>query len=115
MTSYSSKKEYIERFQEIMTHSKNSTKEIELYLKKQFYRLDQLTAEVRPENLWQMIPEILGIDAKLSLIAELSQYEEFSIEDILRIVEKDYRTYYQELCGYGLKIDDRPSLMFNLV
>lgn len=104
MTIHGSKKDYIARFQENATQSNRSTGELNAYLEKQTNRLAQLTADVLPENLWQTIPEVLGIDARLSLIAELIRYEDFSLEDILRIVEEDYRTYYKELCGYDLKM-----------
>lgn len=115
MTSYLSQKVYHERFQEITKHTENNTKELELYLEKQFNRLDQLKEKVMPENFWQTLLEVLGIDAKLSIITELAQYEEFSMEDILRIVETDYRSYYQELCGYGLKDQTKPSIIFNVI
>ncbi|WP_428221917.1 DUF7006 family protein [Enterococcus mundtii] len=42
-----------------------------MYLEKQFNRLDQLTAEVLLENVWQTISEVLGIDAKLLLVMGL--------------------------------------------
>jgi hypothetical protein len=112
---YVSKKEYMARFQEDVSQSNRNTEELNAYLEKQINRLAQLTADVLPENLWQTIPEVLGIDARLSLIAELIRYEDFSLEDILRIVEEDYRTYYKELCGYDLKTETPPSIIFNVV
>lgn len=59
--------------------------------------------------------EILRIDAKLPIITEVAQYEEFSMEDILRLVETDYRSYYQELCGSGLNAQTKTSIIFNVV
>lgn len=115
MTMHLTKKDYMARFQEDVTQSNRRTEELNAYLEKQYNRLEQLTTGVLPENLWQTIAEVLGIDARLSLVTELIRYEDFSLEDILRIVEEDYRTYYKELCGYDLKTETTPSLIFNVV
>lgn len=115
MIKYLSKKEYMEHFREIVPANIQNTKELEQCLAEQFNRLEYLAAEVLPENFWQTQLEVLGIDAKLSIITELAQYEEFSMEDILRIVETDYRSYYQELCGYGLKAQTKPSIIFHVI
>ena len=105
----------MDRFQENVTQSNRNNEEINDYLDKQFNGLEQLIADVLPENLWQTIPEVLGIDARLSLVTELIRYEDFTLEDILRIVEEDYHTYYKELCGYDLKTETPPSIIFNVV
>lgn len=115
MIKYLTKKDYIDHFRKIVPPNKQNTKELEQCLVDQFNRLNDLNAKVMPENFWQTLLEVLGIDAKLSIITELAQYEEFSMEDILRIVETDYRSYYQELCGYGFKAQTKPSIIFNVV
>ncbi|WP_445666856.1 DUF7006 family protein, partial [Enterococcus mundtii] len=61
------------------------------------------------------LPEVLGIDAKLTLIAELIRYDDFSTQEILRLVETDYRTYLKELCGYKRSMDPKHSMIFNVV
>lgn len=58
---------------------------------------------------------VLGIDAKLTLITELIPFDGFTNEEIIRIVENDYQDYFKELCGYDLKMIDKPSMIFHIV
>lgn len=109
------KDEYMSRFQKNVTQAKKETGELEQYLKQQYDRLNQLTSTVSPENFWEALPEVLGIDAKLSLITELIQYDDFSMKEILRMVETDYRTYFKEICGNELSVEGKYSIVFNVV
>lgn len=70
---------------------------------------------ISDETFWQVFPEILGIDAKVTLVIELLNYKEFSDEEIIRIAENDYATYFKELCGYNLKIETKHSIVFNIL
>lgn len=79
-------------------------------LGKQFYRLEYLIKLISPETFWAVFPEILGIDAQINLLMELVSLEVFSNEEIIRIVEKDYRYYFKELCGYDLKMNNIEDL-----
>lgn len=88
---------------------------LKIYLNKQFQKLNQLIETISTETFWQVFPEILGIDAKLTLLTELIPFEDFSNEEIIRIVENDYQDYFKELCGYDLKMKDKYSMIFNLV
>ncbi len=103
------------QFQETVTQAKRETSELEDYLSQKFERLNQLTSEISPDNFWETLPEVLGIDAQLTLIAELIRYDDFSMKDILRLVEKDYRTYLKELCGNVLSAETNHSLVFHVV
>lgn len=109
------KDEYVRQFQDAVTQAKRETRELKEYLSQQFERLNQLTSEVSPDNFWETLPEVLGIDAKLTLIAELIRYDDFSMQEILRLVETDYRTYLKELCGNELSTETNHSLVFHVV
>ncbi|MCW6016479.1 hypothetical protein K1Y38_27420 [Serratia marcescens] len=108
--------EYMRQFQESMPQDKRENEELNEYLIQQFEQLDQLTRMVSPDNFWENIPKILGVDAKLSLITELIRYDynKLPINEILRIVETDYRTYFKELCGNNLSTNNYYSMVYNL-
>ncbi|MEB5953195.1 DUF7006 family protein [Enterococcus innesii] len=89
--------------------------ELKAYLDEQFNKLDQLISIISKENFWELIPEILGVDAKISLIIEMSRIEDFSKNEIIRITENDYRGYFKELCGYTLNMETGSSLIFNVL
>lgn len=112
MILFETKKDYIDHFKIILT-SDNTV--LNTYFNNQVTRLNQLTQEISQETFWQLFPEILGIDAKLTLLTELIQFDEFSNEEILRIVENDYRSYFKELCGYDLITEPKHSMIFNVV
>ena len=92
-----------------------SEEELRFYLEEQFSQLDQLIHALTKENFWILFPKILGIDAKLSLLTELIQFDDFGPMDIIRIVETDYQTYFKELCGYNLSMETKHSLIFNVI
>ncbi|MGG5311100.1 DUF7006 family protein [Enterococcus sp. DIV1304_2] len=115
------KDEYMRQFQENTPQDKRKSEELNVYLAQQFEQLDQLTSTISPENFWENLPIVLGIDAKLSLITELIHYDynKLPINEILRIVEKDYRTYFKELCGNNLSTNNLStnnyySMVYNL-
>lgn len=81
----------------------------------QIRHLNTLVDQISSENFWEVWPKILGIDAKINLVDELINFEDFSSEDILRIVETDYRTYVKELCGYDLSMETKHSMVFNVM
>jgi len=111
------KDEYMRQFQEIIPQDKRKSEEMNEYLAQQFEQLEQLTRTVSPDNFWGNIPRILGIDAKLTLMAELICYEYNKIptDEILRIVEAEYRTYYKELCDNNLSTNNNFSMVWNVV
>ena len=82
------------------------------YLNAQLGKLDQLIVAISKENFWDVFSEILGVDAKLSILTELAPFGDFSNEEIIRIIENDYKDYFKELCGYDLKMKDKPSIIF---
>lgn len=100
-----------------MPQDKRENEELNTYLEQQFEQLDQLTSTVSPDNFWENIPRILGIDAKLTLMAELIHYDynDMPIKEIIRIVEAEYRTYFKELCGNEQSTKNKCSMIFNVV
>lgn len=103
------------QFQESVDKAGQERIVLKIYLNKQFQKLNQLIETISTETFWQVFPEILGIDAKLTLLTELIPFDDFSNEEIIRIVENDYQDYFKELCGYDLKMKDKYSMIFNLV
>ncbi|OTP22194.1 hypothetical protein A5802_003199 [Enterococcus mundtii] len=91
------------------------SKNLEKYVQKQLRLLDQLISGISEDIFWQTFPEILGIDAKLNLIAELIKCQDLSVDDIIRIVENDYVYYFKELCGYDLNMEINHSMIFNIL
>ena len=116
MKSPITKDEYMRQFQESIPQDKRKSEELNVYLAQQFEQLDQLTRTVSPDNFWENLPIILGIDAKLSLITELIRYDynKLPINEILRIVEIDYRTYFKELCWNNLSTHNYYSMVYNV-
>lgn len=115
MTQLNTKKEYIKQFQEALDQAGSERTTLTTYLDSQFKQLDQLIECISQETFWQVFPEILGVDSKLNLLTELMPFEDFSNEEIIRIVENDYKDYFKELCGYDLKTKDKPSMIFHIV
>lgn len=112
MILFETKKDYIDHFKTIIIRDNT---ELKTYFNNQVTHLNQLTQGISQDTFWQFFPEILGIDAKLTLLTELIQFDEFSNEEILRIVENDYRSYFKELCGYDLITEPKHSMIFNVV
>ena len=94
---------------------KRESNVLKIYLADQIRRLNTLVDQISSHNFWEVWPKILGIDAKISLVAELISFENFSSEDILRIAESDYQTYFKELCGYDLSMETKHSMIFNVM
>jgi len=114
MTVFTSKTEYLDGFQKKFTDSNRENGALASYVEKQLTLLDQLVAGISPETFWAITPDILGIDAKLVLVTEMMRFDDFSDDEIIRIVEKDYRFYLKELCGYNLGMETKHSLVFNV-
>lgn len=107
--------EYKNYFKEMIDLSGNERESMTDYLNAQFSELELLIENISQETFWHVFPKILGVDAKLSLLTELSPFEDFSKEEIIRIIEMDYLNYFKELCGYDLKMRTKPSLIFNII
>lgn len=114
MSIFITREDYIKGFTQVFTETKRDTKDLEVYVTAQVQRLDTLLDGLTQETFWQRWPEILGIDAKLSIVTELGHFEDFSSEEIIRMAETDYRTYFKELCGYDLSMETRHSMIFNV-
>lgn len=111
---FTSEEEYLYGFKKELQEINKLSSKAEEYLKDQVSRLDELLESVTKETFWTTFPEILGIDSKLSAFMELINYDEFTIEDVIQLVEKDYLHYIKESCGYNLKSKPRHSLIFNV-
>lgn len=114
MTQYKTRNDYIKQFQVILDQAESERTTLSTYLDSQVLKLDQRIESISQETFWQIFPEILGIDAKLTLMIELMPFEDLSNEEIIRIVENDYRDYFKELCGYDLKMETNPSIIFHV-
>lgn len=112
---FTTKKDYMKEFQTTLAQEGEEREALKAYLDKQSQKLDQLTAAISQETFWQIFPEILGIDAKLNILTELIPYDDFTNDEIIRIIESDYQNYFKELSGYDLKMKTKPSLIFNVV
>jgi replication fork clamp-binding protein CrfC len=108
------KEEYSSYYQKEFRNASRKEKDLKDYLIDLLRRLNQLTDEISKENFWSVLPRILGIDAKLNLLVELIKFEELPSEEIIRIIENDYQSYFKELCGYDLSMETRYSLVFNV-
>lgn len=100
------------QFQDTVIQAKRESRE---YLMQQFELLNQLTSVVSPANFLETHTEVLGIDTKLTSIVELIRYDDFLMQEILRLVETDYRTYLKELCGNKLSAATNHSLVVHVV
>ncbi|SFE55722.1 hypothetical protein SAMN04487887_11628 [Enterococcus casseliflavus] len=114
MHIFTTREAYIKGFQKAIEKTNRETNTLEDYLANQIKRLDELLEQLSKETFWKLDPEIMGIDAKLSLFTELLKFEEFSNEEIIRMTEQDYLTYFKELCGYTIGEKTVHSMVFNL-
>ncbi|WP_429974989.1 DUF7006 family protein [Enterococcus sp. DIV0840c] len=115
MTQWKTKNDYTKQFQKALDQVEQDRVCLTTYVDKQCDKLDKLIENISQENFWSVFPEILGVDARLTLLTELISYEDFSSKEIIRIIENDYKDYFKELCGYDLKVNDKPSMIFNIV
>lgn len=111
---FRTKQEYSEYFSAAIVEVCKDSNDITEYLNILLDRLSQLIESINQDTFWILIPEILGIDAKLTLLIEALQFEDLSTFEIIRIVENDYRSYFKELCGYNLSKDSKCSILFNI-
>lgn len=116
MRIYESTEEYVANFYKSIekVEFNQQTEILGNYLENQINILAQSVSMISEHNFWEVNPQILGIDAKLSLVAELIRFDDFSEEDIIRISENDYTTYFKELCGYTLNTETKHSIVFNV-
>ncbi|MFS1021085.1 hypothetical protein ACFC9N_17550 [Enterococcus casseliflavus] len=68
-------------------------------------------------QLLENLTRILGIDAKLNLITKRIRYDynKLPVNEIIRIVETDYRMYFGELCGKNLSKNNHYSMVCNVL
>ena len=114
MTPLFTKESYVHHFEEVIAQAGEERTALTDYVRTQVEMLTQLIETMTQETFWEHLPEILGIDAKLNLLTELLIFEDFPNEEILRIVETDYRSYFKELCGYSLTETPKPSMIFTI-
>lgn len=115
MNQFKTKYEYMKQFQTALDQAGPERTALTNYLHMQFKKLDLLIESISGRTFWQVFPEILGIDAKLTLLTEIIPFGDLSSEEIIRIVESEYQYHFKELCGYDLKENDNPSMFFQLV
>ncbi|MCH4177748.1 MAG: hypothetical protein LKF43_09610 [Streptococcaceae bacterium] len=74
-----------------------------------------LISQFNQSNFWQLYPKILGIDSKLQLLNFFifeNDDDEIETQEILRIVELDYKNYYKEAMGYRINEYLMDSLLY---
>lgn len=87
---------------------------LEEYCERILTEFGQLIESISKDNFWEVLPKVLGFDAKMNLISELSRFDDFSADEIIRITENDYKNYFKELCGYDLSVEKKNSIIFNV-
>ena len=115
MAKFTTNEDYFCLFEKNIKEADKETEALLLYFDKQKQRMTELINQLNSVSFWRILPEILGIDAKLMLLTELIGFGDFSTQEILRIVEVDYRFYFKELCGYDLSMETKPSIIFNVL
>lgn len=113
METVITRENYQNGFQDFFDDLNKERKQLNNYIAKQFNQLDRIVDQISKENFWLLFPKIIGIDARLSLITELIKWNNFTDEEVIRIVETDYPNYFKELCGYNLSTDVTHSLFFH--
>ncbi|OTO08990.1 hypothetical protein A5882_003669 [Enterococcus sp. 4E1_DIV0656] len=114
MTFIKTREAYILGYKEILEQYYKDNTDILSYFIAQINQLDVLIGKISQENFWNIWPEILGIDARLGSLTELISYGDFEPEEIIRLVENDYQSYFKELCGYNLNMEPKHSMIFNI-
>lgn len=109
-------KEYLSYYFFNFTEIKENIEQekLEEYCEKNLTELDQLIELISKDNFWDVLPKILGLDAKMNLVSELSRFDDFSADEIIRITENDYKTYFKDLCCYDLSIEKKKPIIFNV-
>ena len=117
MKQRQTKEYYLKSFEKQLAKSKTKREAPKLYsyMQEQFEQLDRLLREISEDTFWETMPLVLGIDAKLSLLTEVMHLDLLTEEELIRVTEQDYRTYYKELCGYDLSMTPPHSLVFNVL
>ncbi|NBA60754.1 MULTISPECIES: DUF7006 family protein [Enterococcus] len=116
MAVFTTQEAYLQGFQSTLEEvEKRESQVLKDYIQSQMNQLEKLVSQVSQENFWKVLPEILGIDAKLGIFSELIVFDDFSNEYIVRMVETDYCTYFKELCGFNLSMEPKHSMIFNVL
>ncbi|MGL9768952.1 hypothetical protein IGK31_003036 [Enterococcus sp. DIV1288f] len=116
MTTFFKKEAYLEGFQSTFEEAgKRAREDLKIYLNTQIQRLETLVSQICQENFREILPETLGIDAKMGLVAALFSFDYFSDEEIIRIIESDYPIYFKELCEYNRSMDPKHSMIFKVL
>ena len=105
---------YLNGFDEETKLNQTDQNEVKAYIESQREVLCILIAEISQENFWEVFPQILGIDSRLSIIFDLIKFDEFSSGEIISLAEKDYKNYYKELCGYSRGDQSYHTIIFNV-
>lgn len=106
---------YIKNFFKNSAKLKIEADRLNGYINNLIDELEKLIEQISKDNFWEYLPKIIGIDAKLCLVNELIELDDFSDEEIIRLIENDYKTYFKELSGHTLTEETKPSLFFNVL
>lgn len=92
---------------------------IEDYYNQLVIQMERLIASISAETFWKVFPKLIGIDSRLALLNELVELlkdDNLSLEpeELINWIEKDYKYYTKELCGYNLISETNCSLIFQV-
>lgn len=119
MEEFMSAKEYIQSWQRALQPFFRKYILIEEYYNKLVLEMEELINCISSSTFWELFPRLLGIDARLALLAELvdlllDDNLGLAPEELIEWVEKDYSSYTKELCGYNLNSRTNYSFIFQV-
>lgn len=115
MILFRTRDDYVRGFQAELNQTRKQTEEVTVYIHHQLRQLDYLVESISKENFWEVLPQVIGIDAKLMMISDLMELDNLSMKEVIRITENEYHYYLKELCGYSLTTSTKHSIVFNIM
>lgn len=118
MKTYKNLKDYKNSFQKTskMVKLGEQTELINFY-ESLLLQLDSYIQKLNSDNFWQILPYILGLDAKFVLLEfyiEAEVKDNYHPKEIIKNIEKDYKYLNQEYCGYSINEQPHPSIIFSI-
>ncbi|NBA63576.1 DUF7006 family protein [Enterococcus mundtii] len=115
MVLFRTRDDYVRGFQAEFNQKGKLAEEVTVYIHHQLHQLDYLVESITKENFWEVLPQVIGIDAKLMMISDLMELDNLTMKEIIRITENEYHYYLKELCGYDLPAKPKHSIVFNIM
>ncbi len=99
MPKFITNKEYMNQFQQSVDKAGQERIVLKIYLNKQFQKLNQLIETISNETFWQVFPEILGIDAKLTLLTEMISFDDFRMKKLFGLLKMTIKIILKSYVG----------------